>query len=510
MIERITIKEAVTFKTAELRPEAGLNIFSGPSGAGKSVLMGTVLALFGLKESEAALAEAVLQGVKLPDDLPVEEGDDVIVRQIKKEKVRFFINDSQISRPALKNAFEGRVRYLNHKETGDLSSQSLLDLLDLLASGNNAAYGDRLAVYKTRFAAYETQKAELAELKAREAKAQELKEFARFEIEKIESVNPKPGEYEKLLELKKRLSKKEKIGQLMGEAAAFKEHESRVFELYELLGIDATAFTEAMNELSGVLENGASEMEEMEGTDPEVLLERIEKLSGLIRRFGGVEEAIEHAKTKKAELAGFESIEADIKRLEKAVGAEEAALTQEAEAIAAERKKAAKPLEEKVSAYLKQLYLPAARITLEQTALNLQAGQKAGLELSGVNLDKISAGEFNRLRLALLAARVELGGADERLVLFLDEIDANVSGEEAASIAKVLKLLAARYQIFAISHQSQLTSKADCHYLVTKQDGISEVRALERHERIREIARIISGEAITDAALEHAAKLLEE
>ncbi|GHS88464.1 hypothetical protein FACS189487_06810 [Campylobacterota bacterium] len=107
-----------------------------------------------------------------------------------------------------------------------------------------------------------------------------------------------------------------------------------------------------------------------------------------------------------------------------------------------------------------------------------------------------------------MATRVELGGG-EKAVLFLDEIDANVSGEEAASIAAVLKMLSARYQIFAISHHSQLTSKADAHYLIIKEGNQSFVRLLDKGGRIREIARIISADRITDAALQHAEALLE-
>ena len=125
----------------------------------------------------------------------------------------------------------------------------------------------------------------------------------------------------------------------------------------------------------------------------------------------------------------------------------------------------------------------------------------------GTEVFNLSAGEFNRMRLALLAAKVKFNTASNTRVLFLDEIDANLSGEESASVANVLKFLAERFQVFAISHQAQLTSKADRHFLVRKNKDKTAIKELSREERIEEIARIVSGEEVTKEALEYAKKL---
>ena len=90
----------------------------------------------------------------------------------------------------------------------------------------------------------------------------------------------------------------------------------------------------------------------------------------------------------------------------------------------------------------------------------------------------------------------------------MDEIDANLSGEESMSVAKVLTKLAKNYQIFAISHQPQLTSQAKQHFLVYKEDGISRAKVLQSDERINEIARMVSGDSITQEAIQFAQKLL--
>lgn len=95
-------------------------------------------------------------------------------------------------------------------------------------------------------------------------------------------------------------------------------------------------------------------------------------------------------------------------------------------------------------------------------------------------------------------------------ILVLDEIDANLSGQESEGVAKMLKTLSKTYQIFAISHQPHMPVLADSHYLVSKKDGKSEVRLLDMEGRIEEMARMISGANITKEALEFAKKRLEE
>ncbi|MDR0665512.1 MAG: AAA family ATPase [Helicobacteraceae bacterium] len=506
MIKRVSIKDALTFKSVVLEPHIGLNVFSGPSGAGKSILMDAVLSLFGLKDSDAAQAEAVVTNIKLPSDAPIAEGgDEIVVRLIKKDKVRYFINDAQIGKSALKSLFEGAARRLNQKETSDISSANLLSLLDLLADNQKT----RLEFAET-YAALNAKTAELAALRGKDANARELREFARFELDKITAIAPKEGEYERLLALKKQLSKKEKIAQMLQGARDFKELENEAFALYDALNLDRAVFEEGMNDLASAIETAQNDLDEIEATEPEAMLDRIEKLSGLIRRYGSVGEALARAEEKRKELESFESLESDIKSAAREVQTLEGAARDLAKVIKKSRVAALKPLETKINLYLTRLRMSAAQLELSETELDEQAGQKAAIVLDEAAIDKISGGELNRLRLALLAVRAELGGATERTMLFLDEIDANVSGEESASVATTLKFLSSRYQIFAISHQSQLTGKADAHYLITKENGESFARLLDRAGRVREIARIISADKITDAALEHAETLLSE
>lgn len=145
--------------------------------------------------------------------------------------------------------------------------------------------------------------------------------------------------------------------------------------------------------------------------------------------------------------------------------------------------------------------------------LNIKNLNNSGVDfveftLNGVTISTISSGEYNRLRLALLSSISEFDIADNG-VLFLDEIDANLSGKESDAISKVLIKLSKNYQIFAISHQIQLASQANQHFLVEKIDGNSVVKILDSTQRAKELARMISGENVTNEALDFVKNLLK-
>jgi DNA repair protein RecN (Recombination protein N) len=157
--------------------------------------------------------------------------------------------------------------------------------------------------------------------------------------------------------------------------------------------------------------------------------------------------------------------------------------------------------------YLSLLYLRPCVLEIQPCERTLLGCDKVLLGLEGTKLDKLSSGEFNRLRLALLALKVETMNGNGG-VLMLDEIDANLSGEESMSVARVLRHLSSRYQIFVISHQPQLTSMGDQHFLIYKDDE-SRVMELDDGGRIDEIARIISGDGVSEEARGFAKELFE-
>ncbi len=307
------------------------------------------------------------------------------------------------------------------------------------------------------------------------------------------------------MEIKKKLSKKEKLSQLLQRAEGIFEYESAVTEVLGLLGKQSEFFEGAMSELKEIFYTESAKLEELEEMDIETILQRIEELSSLKRRYGSVEEALKALEEKKRELAILENVQFEKKKLQEKINALEEQTIDLAKQLSRYRKEAARMMQERVNELLPSLKLPKVSIEIFEAPLSISGMDLVEVRLSGVPFGKLSSGEYNRLRLAFLAASQKGSG-----VLILDEIDANISGEESMAVAKILKKLSSRYQIFAISHQAQLASLADQHFLVTKEKGKSQVLELGKKERVKEIARIISGERITEEARKFAEKLLKE
>jgi len=162
-----------------------------------------------------------------------------------------------------------------------------------------------------------------------------------------------------------------------------------------------------------------------------------------------------------------------------------------------------------VSESLSRLKLPTVSFRFEMIDLGETGTDSVDLVLSGSATATLSGGEHNRLRLALMVA--SLGAREgEGGVIILDEIDANVSGDESIAIAELIATLSSVYQIFAISHQPHLAAKADQHILIDRQGDASRASLLDQAGRINEISRIIGGEASNAEAVAFAKKLLDQ
>lgn len=508
MISRVYLKDCLSFKEVNLEFNKGLNVFTGPSGAGKSILMQAILSLFSLSDVKASLGEVELVDTKIENEIfDISKSDDIIIKTIKKEKVRYFLNNQSLSKKSLNEFSTNLIKHLNLKDTSDFESHKLLDFLDKLSSKSSKEFKSLKNDFDLTYKEYLQLKKSLEKLLEDESKLEDLKEFTKFEIEKIESINPSVDEYEELNILKKRLSKKEKIQEAIAKANPIFDLTQSVSNALETLDVDSTFFDDAINELNNVFEKFNDSLFELDEIDIETVLDRIEKLSALQKRFGSIQEALDYKEQKKKELEGYENISFEKSQLEKSVEELSKKLNTMAKEISKYRVESSKVLEDKMNYYLEFLYLSNAKIILQDKELDSSGCDEVLFELNGVNLDTISSGEFNRLRLSLLTSMSEYQIVDNG-ILFLDEIDANLSGKESEAIAKVLEELSKSYQIFAISHQPQLTSTAHQHYLVDKISGLSCVKLLNNEQRINEIARMISGEELTEHAIEFAKNTL--
>ena len=509
MISRVYLKDCLSFEEVDLEFKNGLNIFTGPSGAGKSILMQAVLSLFALTDVKANMGEVLLNNSNINDEVyDFSFDDDIIIKSIKKDKVRYFLNNQSVSKKNLNDFSMKLIKHLNLKDTSEFDSFKLLDFLDKLTLQKKKEFKKIKEDYNISYKKLLHTKKELQKILDDETKLEDLKEFARFEIDKIEQINPSIDEYEELNLIKKRLAKKEKIEVAIKKASGIMEFNQNVTLALELMEVDSSFFDESMNELNNIFERFNDSLHELDEINIENILDRIEKLSALQKRFGSIEECLNYKEQKKIELSSYENIFFQKEKLEKEFDELNIKLSLLAKEISTYRKESSLILEKKINEYLKFLYLSNAKIIIEEKVLDFSGFDEVKFELNGVSLDTISSGEYNRLRLALLTSMSEFDIVDNG-ILFLDEIDANLSGKESDAISKVLKKLSNSYQIFAISHQPQLTSSADQHFLVDKINGKSLVKELNSKERINEIARMISGEKVTLEALDFAKNLLK-
>jgi DNA repair protein RecN (Recombination protein N) len=212
LITRVYLKDCLSFDEIDLEFDKGLNIFTGPSGAGKSILMQAILSLFALSEVKANIGEVILSDTNICDEaFDISVQDEIIIKSIKKDKVRYFLNNQTISKKNLFDFSTKLIKHLNLKDTSEFDSPRLIDFLDKLTSKNKVEFKELKDSFDSLYKELIKTKKELEKIKEDEKKLEDLKEFAKFEIDKIEQINPSIDEYEELNSLKNKLAKKDKV-----------------------------------------------------------------------------------------------------------------------------------------------------------------------------------------------------------------------------------------------------------------------------------------------------------
>lgn len=506
MINRIFIKENLDFKEAKLEISKGLTVFTGLSGAGKSILFKGILSAFAISDSEARIVELGLDDKLNLEEYGIESEEENVFKLLKEKNTKYFINNQSIAKKSLQNLSKSFIKYLSAKENNEFSNEKFLRILDALEIQNNPQFENFLSEFKEDFNNYTRLSQELNQILDEERKIEELKEVAKIQIEKIQSINPKIGEYEELLILKKKLSKKDKLDEAWQKASVIFDLEKIVIDALNLSEKDPTFFSECLNELRLILES--QKIEDFD-FDIEKILDRIENLSFLMKRYGSIENALEILKQKKQELEHYENLSFEKKELEKKFEKAKDKLEKSTKILTQTRINNLEKLQNCLNEYLKNLYMKDAILRLDESKVISSMGKdEINLNINFANLKNLSSGELNRLRLAFIATECKILGQGSG-ILFLDEVDANLSGKEAMSIAMVLDELSNFYQIFAISHLPQLSSRAHNHFLVEKKGDESFVKKLNQEERIKELARMVSGEKINEEAIEFAKTLFK-
>ena len=297
VLNRILIKDSPSFKEAIFYPHKGFNVISGVSGSGKSVLMESILALFGFKDSNARLIECEISGISL-EDYGILGDEDIVLSVVKKDKIKYFINNQSSSKKRIKEIFSHYLHYVHSSSTTELD-----DILYLFES------------YKDSYVDFISSKNELNKLVDDEKRVNELKELISFEINQIQSINPKIGEYENLIELKKDLSKREKMLGKISLAKCTVDGFANLISLLENIP-NTSHYSEALREIDAIIRDEEDRLLLLEVDDIEGILNRIEILSKLIYKYGSIGESLEYLDRKKQELEYYENISFNKQKLE--------------------------------------------------------------------------------------------------------------------------------------------------------------------------------------------------
>ncbi|MFW3328037.1 AAA family ATPase, partial [Aliarcobacter butzleri] len=371
MITRVYLKNCLSFDEVDLEFKSGLNIFTGPSGAGKSILMQEILSLFALTEVKADIGEVNLNNSKICDEVyDISFEEDIVIKSIKKDKTRYFLNNQTISKKNLYDFSTKLIKHLNLRDTSEFDSVKLVGFLDRLCSEKNSNFIQIKNSFDNLYKDFIQTKKELDKIIEDETKLEDLKEFVKFEIDKIEQINPKVDEYEELNEIKKRLAKKEKIEVAINKASGILEFNQSVNNVLELMEVDSLFFDETMNELNNIFEKFNDSLIELDDINIENVLDRIEKLSSLQKRFGSIKECLEYKEQKIKELESYENISFQKENLEKKYENLQKEIKELSQKISTFRKENSKILEEKINQYLQFLYLSNAKIIFEEKSLD--------------------------------------------------------------------------------------------------------------------------------------------
>jgi len=506
MIIRVYIKNLISFDEVELELEKGLVVLSGPSGGGKSLFMKSILSTFGYGTVEASLCEvSIIKPLKLNNEV-YEFDDEITLKIVKKEKARYFINGQHCSKKVLNGLFSPFVKFLSIRDKNRFESKELIGVIDKSLESKDKNFKKISKEYRKRYLNYKQKMTQLKKIKEDESKLSELIEFGRFEIEKIERINPIIGEDEELIVIKQQLSRIDKINDALAQANEIFKFEASISEVYRLLDKENSSVIELMNQLRVDFDEIEVLSDELAEVDIEGVLDRLEQISSLKNRYGSIEESLEYAREKRKELEGYKTIEEDKSMLESFLTMEYSELLVLANRLSISRQKHALVLEKELKKYLNELKLPPITFMFFKMPLGILGEDRLSIDLNGSSAITLSGGEFNRVRLALMV--VALSGVKDGGVLILDEIDANVSGDESIAIANMIAKLSSVYQVFAISHQAHLASKANQHLFISKSKSKSSVKLLNHKGRVDEVARIIGGENPNFEALSFAKKLI--
>ncbi|MEQ9693711.1 DNA repair protein RecN [Shimia sp. SDUM112013] len=548
MLRSLDIRDMLIIDRLELGFQPGLNVLTGETGAGKSILLdslgfvlgwrgraelvrsgadqGEVVAVFDLPDGHPA--HAILEEAGLPG------GEELFLRRVNGRDGRktAWVNDRRCSGEVLRRLSETLVElHGQHDDRGLLNPKGHRDLLDAFG-----ALSDRRAKVRGAWQALAARRKDLTAAEAALAEVQAEEDFLRHAVGELDKLDPQSGEEAELDQRRRLMQNAEKV-------------RSDIARAHAALGLDGAegAMGDALRWLEGALDGTEGRLEEpmaaleramndlaeaADGVercladldfnphDLEMVEERLFAIRGLARKHGVAPDDLgPFADDLREKLAALDAGAGHISELQAALKQAESDYAAAADTLTTDRRAAAERLDAQVSAELAPLKMEravfATRISetdpgpdgqdIVEFTVATNPGAPAG------PLGKIaSGGELSRF---LLALKVCLTADVSGLTMIFDEIDRGVGGATADAVGRRLAALAAEGQVLVVTHSPQVAALGAHHWRVAKQvvqeQTLSTVTPLDAEDRVDEIARMLSGDTITDAARAAAKALLD-
>jgi DNA repair protein RecN (Recombination protein N) len=544
MLRFLRVRNFALIDQLELHFEEGFNLLSGETGAGKSIIVDALGLLAGSKASgemvrtgeSRAIVEAIFEiDLKAELDrlgLDSDEPEIIIRREISSdERNRVYINNQPTTVSALRELAPSLLDiHGQHEQQTLLDNTSQLALIDGFADSTALS-----AKVRDLFLTAQQAETELAELAAEHARKLERLDLLSFQHDEIQKTDPKPGETQHVRE---RLEVLSNAGKLLEAAARGHEalyeseasvlallaqtqrllrdaaqHDSRlqpILEQTEAARISIQDIADALRDYANQVDADPQELERVQA--------RLAELERLHRKYGP--DLLDHLLTVRREMDSIGLTETKKEELQHKITGIRQQYSEAAASLSRKRRSASKKLETAVERELKSLAMPHARFTI--TWSDVAPGRANGLDrpelLISPNpgeelraLEKIaSGGELSRVMLAL---RTVLAVDRSHKTLIFDEVDAGIGGKAAETVGQKLKELSSRYQILCVTHLAQIAAFAGQQYRIEKLvlDGRSVTRVdhLTGDARVEELARMMSGSRVTEAARQHVKELLK-
>jgi DNA repair protein RecN (Recombination protein N) len=544
MLRFLRVRHFALIDQLELHFNPGFNLLSGETGAGKSILVDALGLLAGAKASAdtirtgetRAIVEAIFE-VDLRDDLDrlglVAEDDLIIRREISSDgRNRVYINNQPTTVTVLKELAPALLDiHGQHEQQTLLDTGNQLNLIDAFANATELA-----AKVRDLDAQIQTAQTQLNDLMLEHARSVERLDFLGFQRDEIQKASPKSGESDEArakLDVLAHAGKlhdaaalgydilydsDSSVSSLLGQtqralrdAVQFDKRLDPIIEQAEAARILIQDIADALRDYSSRIEADPRELERLQS--------RLAELERLQRKYGP--DLLGHLNRVQVEMDSIGLTESRKEELEEKISGLFGDYSKAAEALSRKRRTASKTLEDRVVRELKSLAMPNTRFEMHWS--DVTPGRARGIDRAEFRisanpgeeprpLDRIaSGGELSRIMLALRTV-MTVDRAQKTLVF--DEVDAGIGGKAAETVGKKLQELASRYQVLCVTHLAQIAAFAAHQYSIEKLvlDGrtVTHVEPLAGPARIEELARMMSGTRVTEAAREHIKELLAQ